>query len=48
MVGALHANAMAEAGSPGQTRDVNWLRANIENEDAVLEFLDNPNNMLEE
>jgi len=27
---------------------VAWLRSNIDNEDAVLEFLDNPSNMLED
>ena len=47
MVNALQAGA-GDGKSPGHTRDVQWLRANIDNEEAVLEFLDNPTNMLED
>jgi hypothetical protein len=29
-------------------KDPNWLRENIDNEEALLEFLDDPENNLEE
>ena len=48
MVGALHGNTMGGPKPGGPIKDVAWLRSNIENEDAVLEFLDNPSNMLED
>ena len=39
---------MSDPKAAGQIKDVQWLRSNIDNEDAVLEFLDNPTNMLED
>ena len=29
-------------------RDANWLRDNLDNEEGVLQFLDDPNNQLED
>ena len=48
MVGALKSSGQVQQPPDGVFRDVQWLKNNIENEDAVLEFLDNPNNMLED
>lgn len=35
-------------GVDGQFRDPDWLRNNLENEEGVLQFLDDPNNQLED
>ena len=32
---------------PTMKRDAAWLRENLDNEEAVLDFLDDPNNQLE-
>jgi len=39
-----------QVGAPGidNVRDPDWLRNNLENEEGVLQFLDDPNNQLED
>ena len=39
-----------QVGAPGvdHFRDPDWLRNNLENEEGVLQFLDDPNNQLED
>ena len=39
-----------QVGAPGveNFRDPDWLRNNLENEEGVLQFLDDPNNQLED
>ena len=43
MMGALQ----KDGDGPGFKRDANWLRDNLDNEEAVLDFLDDPHNQLE-
>ena len=45
MIGALQKDG---EGPGGFKRDANWLRDNLENEEAVLDFLDDPHNQLED
>jgi len=44
MMGALQKDG---EGPGGVKRDAHWLRDNLDNEEAVLDFLDDPHNQLE-
>ncbi len=41
-------HAQKGQGQKQYLKDPNWLRENIDNEEALLEFLDDPENNLEE